>query len=249
MKENDLDLLDQIHIKILEVEFDKRKKKDPKYSIRKYSQDVDIDASTMSQYLRGKRKLTPYSFSTILTKLRVDNHIIENYEKDRLNLDQLKEKHYLLKKHWYYFAILELTYLYDHSTDHKWISNKLNLDLETVDLAVANLIDIGAMELNGQKYIDTLGNITFIDDPNMDNEAGRSYQKQLIDKAIFSIDHMEGEIKDHTSSCFAFDSSLTPEVKQKIEVFREELAHFIESNSKTKDAVYSLQINLNKISK
>ena len=249
MKENDLDLLDQIHIKILEVEFEKRKKKEPKYSIRKYSQDLDIDASTMSQYLRGKRKLTTYSFSTILTKLRVDNDVIEKYEKDRLELDQLKDKHFLVKSHWYYFAILELTYLYDHSSDHSWVSEKLDLDIKTVDLAIQNLLDIGAIEKSGDKYIDTLGNITFIDDPNMDNEAGRTYQKQLIEKAVFSIDHMEGEIKDHTSSCFAFDSSLTPEVKQKIEVFREELGHFIEANSKNKDAVFSLQINLNKISK
>lgn len=249
MKENDLDLLDQIHIRILEVEFEKRKAKDKKYSIRKYAQDVDIDASTMSQYLRGKRKLTPYSFNTILTKLRVDNDVIEKYEKDRLALDQLKEKHFLVKSHWYYFAILELTYLYDCSSDHKWISQRLDLDIKTVDEAVQNLIDIGAMEKNGDKYIDTLGNITFIDDPNMDNEAGRTYQKQLIEKAVFSIDHLEGDIKDHTSSCFAFDSSLTPEVKHKIEVFREELAHFIEANSKSKDAVYSLQINLHKLTK
>lgn len=249
MKANDLDLLDQIHIKILEVEFEKRKTKDKKYSIRKYAQDVDIDASTMSQYLRGKRKLTTYSFTTILTKLRVDNDVLEKYEKDRLELDQLREKHFLVKSHWYYFAILELTYLYDCSMDIKWICEKLDLDKDIAKEAIQNLLDIGAMEIHGDKYVDTLGNITFIDDPNMDNEAGRTYQKQLIDKAIFSIDNLEGEIKDHTSSCFAFDSSLTPEIKQKIMEFRGELAHFIENNSKSKDAVYALQINLNKLSK
>ena len=249
MKEIKLNLLDQIHQKVLESEFSHRKKDDISYSIRKFAQDAQINSSTMSQFLNGSRKLTTYKFDQILQNLNVKDQVLIDYKKDMLELEQLQEKHQAVKTDWYYYAILELTNLVDFEPNPEWISNNLGLCLKTTKAAIELLFEIGAMIKEDGTWKDTLGNITFVDSLDMDNHVGRIHQKQLIEKAIFSIENISGELKDHTGVCFAFDNRLTPELKKMISAFGEEVAHFIETNSKENNSVYTLQMNLNPITK
>lgn len=248
MKEISLSEIDKLHISILENEFEKRKKVEKKYSLRKYSEDAGIDPSTMSQYLRGKRKLTQEAFSLILGKIRCDEETLNKYQQDVQKLELLKEKFALIKSHWYYYGILELTHTIDFKADINWVANRLGISEEVVSKAIEDMKEIGAIEINQNSWCDKLGHVTFVEEPDMDIEAGRIHQKQLLKLSESSIDNNEGAIKDHTSLCFAFDTALMPEVKERIAKFKEELTHYIESNSKNKDEVYSLQVNLNPLS-
>ena len=49
--------------------FAKLKKSDDKYSLRKLAKAVKVDASTLSQYFRGKRHLTGYCHNLIMINL------------------------------------------------------------------------------------------------------------------------------------------------------------------------------------
>lgn len=247
MKDSNVFSLEALMLKVLEVEFKKRSDLKKNYSMRLYADDAKINPSTMSQYLRGKRKLTEESFNTIVRNLGLDNDSLKAYEKEREHLFELQEKHFEVRRQWYYYAILELTYLYDFKADVSWIAKKLDLCENVTKDAIDLLFEIGALTEENGTYIDTLGSVTFSNDINFDVEDGRIYQKQLIEKAVYSIENADGHIKDHTSVCFAFDTSLMPEMKKKIMAFREELIHFANENSKNKDSVYSIQINLNSL--
>jgi transcriptional regulator with XRE-family HTH domain len=249
MKELNLEMTTQLQIKLLETEFEKRKQINKKFSLRKFSEEAGVDTSTMSQYLKGKRKLTETAFLNIMRKLRVDDEVLDKYKQDLVEYEVLKGKQEKVKTHWYYYAILETTFLIDHVSTPEWVSKRLNLDLETTKQAIDDLIDIGAMVVIQGKYKDTLGDVSFSEDINYDEEVGREHQKQLLHKAEESIYNNAGDIKDHTSSCFSFDTALIPEVKKRIAEFKSGLGHFISSNSRYKNEVYSLQINLTALTK
>ena len=246
MKEIKFSLIEDIQISILKAEFDKRKIQNGKYSMRKFASDANVDPSTLSQYFKGKRKLTSEAFEILLKKLCVNQEVLDQYERDTKELKLLNEKHQEIKKRWFYYALLESFSLADFEPNTKWLSSRLGMSENSIEKALEILESTGAMRKDEERYIDTLGSVTFVDDINMDIVAGRQYQKELLEKAKDSIDQNEGHIKDHTSLCFAFNTSLMPEVKERIQTFRQEMAHFIDSTSKKDESneVYAIQINM-----
>jgi hypothetical protein len=55
---------------ILDREFMRRKQVNPRYSLRAFAKSVDIEHSTLSQLMRGRRALTWKSIQAIAGKLR-----------------------------------------------------------------------------------------------------------------------------------------------------------------------------------
>ncbi len=247
MENYNADYLEKLQLKILETEFEKRKEINPSYSLRKFAEEAEIDSSIMSKYLKRKRKLTPEAFNVIIKKIRFDSEVLDQYEQALQKYTLLGEKHNKIKSHWYYHGILEAIELFDFKPDMNWIAKKIDLPLQETEKAINDLLETGALEISDGVYKNTMGNTTFIEDPNMDELAGRSYQKGLLDKAHTSIEQMSGELKDHTSLCIAFDSSLMLEVKKRIDDFRSEIGDFIEKNSRNCDDIYALQINFNSL--
>jgi transcriptional regulator with XRE-family HTH domain len=218
MKNSKINLIEEIQIEILNVELAKRKKENSNYSLRKFAEDAGIDNSTMSKYLKSNRKMTDYIFTNILRSLKVSEGVEADYKREVLKLDLLEKKHSEIRANWYYYAILELTVLSSFKSDPEYISKKLDLDLETTKNAIALLMEVGALVEENGKYIDNLGNVTFIEHIDMDIEEGRIHQTQLLEKSIYSVNNNNSNIKDHTSYSFALDSKLIPEVKKLIEV-------------------------------
>ncbi len=170
MKNSKMYLIEKLQIGILKTELKKRKGLDPKYSLRRFSDDAGVDNSTMSKFLKNNRKMTDYVFENILNNLSVSDGVKQDYSQKILEIDILEKKHASIRTHWYYYAILELTYLTDFKVEMEWIANKLALDLETTKYAIKLLIDVGALIEENGTYKDNLGNVTFIDSVDMDIE-------------------------------------------------------------------------------
>ena len=55
---------------ILEKEFARRQQVNPRYSLRAFAKSVDLEHSTLSQLMRGRRRMTWKSIQAIAGKLR-----------------------------------------------------------------------------------------------------------------------------------------------------------------------------------
>jgi hypothetical protein len=55
---------------ILEKEFTRRKQVNPRYSLRAFAKSVEVEHSTLSQLIRGRRAMTWKSIQAIAGKLR-----------------------------------------------------------------------------------------------------------------------------------------------------------------------------------
>src|SRR5262249_56864131 len=56
---------------VLQAEFDRRRGTNPSYSLRSFARDLSIDHSTLSQILRGRRRLTGRSVRALGRRLRL----------------------------------------------------------------------------------------------------------------------------------------------------------------------------------
>jgi hypothetical protein len=59
-----------LRVKELKLLFEQSKLNIPKFSLRKFSLSAKVDASTMSQYFRGKRYLSKYCYEIIIENLK-----------------------------------------------------------------------------------------------------------------------------------------------------------------------------------
>ena len=72
--------------------------------------------------------------------------------------------------------------------------------------------------------------------------AARKLQKQILSKAIDSIDSTDIKKRDNTSVTFAVDTSDIPQIKKLIKQFRRDLSEFVQPNEIKGDQVYQLAI-------
>ncbi len=64
---------------LLQSELDRRRAANPRYSLRAFARALAIDHATLSQMLRGKRRLTTRKVSAIGRKLRLPDHAIAEH--------------------------------------------------------------------------------------------------------------------------------------------------------------------------
>ena len=57
---------------VLQVELERRRAANPRYSLRSFARDLSVDHSTLSQILRGRRRLTGRNVRAFGRRLRLD---------------------------------------------------------------------------------------------------------------------------------------------------------------------------------
>ncbi len=137
----------------LQAELARRCSENPRYSLRAFAQRVATDHSTLSQILRGKRRLTPRTIERIGRSLRIAPERIAHFvvfERDhppvalavpsRDEAVRLARDLVELLTHHVHFAILELTSLEAFRPDSRWIAQVLGITADEVNVAIARLV-------------------------------------------------------------------------------------------------------------
>lgn len=249
MKEMSVTKLDStvksaLYVKVLEDQLNKIRKKDPKFSIRKFAERACVDPSTMNQYLSGKRKLTEEAYKLIAKNLELEETFSKAFRKEFEGFRKLSEKLRLVRREWYYYALLEATNLASFKLEKEWIAEYLRLEREEAAEAIEVLTSTNAIDFKDGVPFDNLGNVSFIDHIDFDEEDGRHHQLGLLEEAKKSVDSVDSALKDHTSLSFSINQKSLPAIKEKIANFRKEMAKFINDSEGEVDSVYSLQFNL-----
>ncbi len=240
----------------LSEQFNERRKKNKKYSIRAFAKRLKLEASILSKILSGKRIASVAMVNRLSEALAVDIETktsLINYAKRKEKYAQVEKMNeedqfrqitldsFALISDWYHYAILELTYVNNFQNDIPWISSMLGISQVDVSNAIERLKRLNLLsEVNG-KLIKTESLITNSKD-GMTSEAVKNLQRSILVKALDAIDNTHQDEKDISSMTFAIDERKLPEAKEKIKKFRREMCHFLENGTQTK--VYHLAVQL-----
>jgi uncharacterized protein (TIGR02147 family) len=242
----------------LQSELTDRCRKNPRYSLRSFALLLDLEPSSLSKILAGKRNPTAKIIIKICERLSVGpfqtDCFVKAASKKQVSVSCVEEKDYQLIAedtfayiaNWYYAAILELTYTDELEEDPQFISRALGITVSEAKIALKRLIRLGLLTRNGSSLQKTNNFITNFA-PGFTSSANKEFQRQIIQKALEAIDLVESNEKDITSMTMAIDMDKLPEARKVISKFRRDMCSFLEDGAQTR--VYNLGIQLYPISK
>jgi uncharacterized protein (TIGR02147 family) len=229
---------------------EERIKKNPQYSLRAYAKQLGVSAATLSGILSGKRKLTPEMMGKIGFALNLAPEEVWNFQKETLGHEQtlahdrfkeLSQEMFMIVSEWYHLTILELMKLSDFKPDVRWISKRLGVNSNQIQIAIERLQRVGILEIKGNVWMDKTDGFTTHYNTERTSDAKKRYQKQLLEKSLESIDRDDYSIRDHSSIAMAIDTKDILKAKKEIQAFRKRLSETLESTPKPNE-VYQLQI-------
>ena len=144
---------------ILKNEFESRKQKNSKYSLRAFARYLDIDASSLSKILSGKRGLASVQarhiakrlYKTEKEKLEFYRLVLESENKNKkcpaiipeYDFILNEQQHYKLIAEWEYYAILNLVELKNTKSDPEYFAKRLNIAIKRAERVIVDLIEMG----------------------------------------------------------------------------------------------------------
>ncbi|OGQ36062.1 MAG: hypothetical protein A3F16_01735 [Deltaproteobacteria bacterium RIFCSPHIGHO2_12_FULL_43_9] len=248
----------------LQEEFNRRRSKNPSYSLRAFANYLKLPPGRLSQILTDKRALTPNLGEKISERLGFDPLTKQKFiqcikiQKQRKNATKIAnklsskqdsdddfqavdmDKFYLIADR-YHFALLSLIQTEDFKNDTKWIAKRLNISVVQVRSAFERLqrLNLIKKEKNQFKLTSQKGITTSHD---VSSTALRKSHHQALDQAKISLDQDPVETRDFTSITMAIDPNKLHIAKEMIKNFRRKLCKILESENKKE--VYDLNIQL-----
>lgn len=143
----------------LQAELGSRCASNRQYSLRAFAKSLGVDHSSLSQMLRGKRRITPETVGDFCTKLGVDAARAAAFQSEAtMNtrevpaavydaIVQLAQDAAGLMSEWSGYAILELVRLRDFRPDTRWIANVLGVTPDEVNVSLQRLLRLGLLEM------------------------------------------------------------------------------------------------------
>jgi len=143
----------------LQAEIASRCSGNPEYSLRAFAKSLDIDHSTLSQLVRGKRRMTVETIDRLCARLGVDEARTAAFKSEALMntreipaaaydaIVQLAQDAAHLLSEWTGFGILELLRLREFRPDSRWIANVLGVTADEVNVALQRLLRVGLLEM------------------------------------------------------------------------------------------------------
>lgn len=261
---------DETFLTLLKEELERRKSKNPNYSLRCFSRDLGVSTSRLSEILNGRGKISLQSALKIANALKLDE-IQKEYltslaelevaeDGDHLDLIQnrinrirrskefkdVEEDAFALVSDWYHYAIFELVGTVEFKCDINWISRKINLPQTTISRAISRMIKYGLLEGSESDFRVGAENIQM--DFGVPSEAIRSFHKQILKKAIDALDHQSIDSRHFECLVEKVSKNDVEVVKKRIIDFQQELFKELEP-SDPKDAVYALSTQFFRLDK
>lgn len=231
-------------------EFDKRRTRNPNFSLRAFAKWLGISPAQLSQMMTGKRPITfksmnkisnrlglsPLEKKNIFSSILKDQHFVEPTHEKKLIL---QEDQFRLISDWYHLAILSLTKVKDAQADPRWISRRLGISLEQAHQALLRLERMGIIETK-PKFRQLTEPFEAVS--QIPSDAIRKYHKQNLNLATEKIDTVPLQLRQ-------FQSISLPVNGKKIEAFKDLIDDFLSQASDLADSqvateIYHLNVQL-----
>lgn len=231
--------------------------KNPKYSLRSFSQKLDIHVGALSSIMNGKRNVSRDLAEKITRKLLIDPQkraeilaLFPEKRKYRTLAEQIEnvEPKYLeieassfrLMAEWEHFAVLSLIKTKDFKNSNEWIASRLGITVNRATEVVERLLTLGFLKKNKGKLERVESNIRSSDD-TVDMSVRKSHEENL-ELAKESLHRDSIKERDFTSITMAIDPSKMNLAKEMIRKFQDDLADVMTTGELSE--VYRLAIQL-----
>lgn len=246
----------------LELEYQERYAKNPRYSYRAYARDLTISPSYLSEVLKGGRGFSPDIAVTVSKALKLNSYDEEFFislvqsqfgrtflkrktAKERLkvlrekwNPQKVSSEVFKVVADWYHMAILEMVQLKGFKANGETVSKRLGISEQSADEAIERIVEFGLAERVGHSL--KVSDIMTVGD-NVPSMAIRSFHSQVIEKAQESIEGQGVEQRVLSSNFFAIDEQDIPRARAAIQEFVETFAADFSVGGK-KDRLYALSL-------
>jgi uncharacterized protein (TIGR02147 family) len=219
----------------------------PQYSLRAFAQSLGTDHSTLSQILRGKRRLTTETICALARRLKLSDKDVETFVvyEQRLHGDggwerhirQLRDEAMEIISQWHHFAILELIRLECFRPDCRWIAQVLDISVDDVNTALTRLLHLDLLLMVDQDTWLDLSENAYAQFDRLPHAAAQKLSSRISRMASSGQD-------DHllSSSTIAIDRNRIAVVSNYLEKVRREMADLLQGGSTACDDVYQLDI-------
>ncbi len=231
--------------------YEDRCRSNPSYSLRAFARALDIDSSTLSAILRGKRSITVKTARKLIDGLKIMDPVEaqmlivetvtgEEFQPEKLIYDELVIEKAEAISDWQHFAILGFLELTNSRGGEKEISRRLKIPLHEVQGCCERLERLGLIGNAKGKWKLTGSNVaTSSPVPNVALQKGH---RQNILKAIDSLSEDSVDSRDISGITMAISKNKIPKAKKLIQDFRRRMSAYLETG--VKDEVYRLNIQL-----
>lgn len=237
---------------LLQREFLVRKAKNPAYSIRAFSRDLQVNKTTLAEVLAKKRHLsrasvlrvgqaldfTPRQMQIVLNSIRSAAPVTEESEANTDRFLQLQEDQFKVIADWYHFGILNLARIPQHCAEPKWIARALRISVPEVTVALDRLQRMGLLEIRGDRLVRTGLPVSTTD--GIPSAPLRHYHRQNLKLAETSLEQDPVARRIFSSISVPTNPKGMRQAAELIQEFKVRFADLVE-RSQPKD-VYTLAI-------
>jgi len=250
---------------IISRELEVRKRRRPGYSLRAFARDLKMPAPKLSQVLSGSCGISRDRGAQLAEKMGLSQDEKEVFlwlieaehsrspkaregaKKELLKLDEkdgfgpLALDRFKIISDWYHSAVLELPRLKNFSSSSKWISERLGVDKNKIEVAIERLLDFGLLSRNesSQELHRTENHLAT--PSGIPSKEIREHHSQILTKADQALEKFPISERDFSAITMAIDSSRMDEARERLKEFRREFCKDLQK-SDNKDRIYCLSI-------
>lgn len=215
----------------LTAELERRLQANPRYSLRAFARDLKMSPGELSELINGKRRATPKAIAKIAQRLGLNHgetlQLLSVHQVDHAGLESAIPQTHLnldvfrLISDWPCLTILTLAETKGFRFDSRWIGGRLGISATEAKLALDRLERVGLIQrINGQLQVDS----SFVLSPDgVPSEAIRNYHRQMLEKALVSLENDSVSDRDITGISLAMDPADLPAVREEIRKFQDKL--------------------------
>ncbi|MGE4132142.1 MAG: TIGR02147 family protein [Bdellovibrionales bacterium] len=221
-----------------------RRGRNPHYSMRAFARDLDLSASTLCEFLKGKTSFSRERVLDIGKKVGLSENHIEHFydlivfrhngsEEKRLEAKQRIERRVTQQESrlsldqfeaisgWHHMALLELVDLGPefHSSDR--LASVLDLEVTEVDAAVERLIGLGLLAREGDLLKPSQCQ-TLVGD-GQESSAVQTYHQQMLEQSEKALTSVPVEMRNFQSMVFSMSNDDVSSFKKDLEKCLKEL--------------------------
>jgi len=225
-----------------------RKANNRSYSARALARDLGISQGFLSQVMSGKRKMSLEQKVNLASKLGLElNPQGTHATSQKFEVLQYTLEHEKILKHWYHFAILELTQtgkkIGSLSNNPSSIAKRLNISEFEAKTAIERLIEYGYLEMSKGKLIRT--SAAFMIDAKKSSQTLREFHQSRLKAGMDELNYFEQSRVDQRYFQTMFIPTSRDKVqkaKNKIADFQKKLIEFLMEDQKENVFQLSLQL-------
>ena len=236
-----------------------RCKRNPAYSIRSFARAIGTDHSTLSQFLRGKRRISGKLMRTWATQVGLGPVETEDFIHTNLSgaskggalqsppMRELSLDAFRLIADWYHYAILELVDTRDFRADARWIARSLGISVAEAHEAIERLMRLELLQTREDGSLKRRPGRVTTTGNGFTAAAFRQLQAQVLEKALRALEEIPPERRDQSSMTFAFDTARLPEAKAILRKFRRQFCDRLQQGT-VGNSVYQLGLSFYPVS-